>query len=274
MQLIEKELVRRRIAYDWYYYKEVTVLADNFSVRKRKLSINPEDRLLLRSPWNTPYFTRNYAVIARNLAERYGTQFIFDLKAYLTCSPYFHDKFYQGLLCNRLGIQTPPIYYFSNKKRVLWDLLPFPLVLKKRVSSRSRSNYLVSSAKELEDQLKKTTLHHHILQKYIDAKRDIRINVLKGKILYGFERGMFMHSDHRLYVKGGEPIKHIPSILKEYALKITKEIGLDFAGVDFLQGKDGRYYFLEVNSSPQFNRAQDIMPKKTAQLVVDEIVTS
>jgi tetrahydromethanopterin:alpha-L-glutamate ligase len=45
----------------------------------------------------------------------------------------------------------------------------------------------------------------------------------------------------------------VPVKLRDLAIQATKAVGLDFAGVDILHGKDGRYYVLEANSAPGAN---------------------
>ena len=59
----------------------------------------------------------------------------------------------------------------------------------------------------------------------------------------------------------------VPARLKELAIQATKAVGLDFAGVDILHGKDGRYYVLEANSAPGANGPQAVGIKKLANRI-------
>ena len=52
--------------------------------------------------------------------------------------------------------------------------------------------------------------------------------------------------------------KALLSILKEVAIAATKACSLDFAGVDCLEGQDGRVYVLELNSSPGLDGQRSI----------------
>lgn len=275
MQLIEQELAQRKIPFDTYFFKNMVITDNVICIGDTKLAIQPTDRILIRNSWNSPYFTRDYSMLARQIIEAYPSQIVFDAGIFEKHIPYFLDKLYQAFFYRRLGIRTPAVWYFPRSGSVQWDTLPFPCVLKKRISSRSRANFLINTKQELEDRLPTIPLHTYLIQEYINAKRDIRLNILKGKVLYAFERTMQMHTeDNRLYVKGGKPLKTIPPELEEAVQTVSREVGADFAGIDFLEGMDGTYYLIETNLSPQFYRAQDIMPLKTARLVVDEIINS
>ncbi|MCR4264370.1 MAG: hypothetical protein NUV98_06665 [Candidatus Roizmanbacteria bacterium] len=273
IKLIEQELVRRGVSVEKNYFKNVTVVGNTIVVRNKKLAVLPSDRILIRNAWNSPFFTRDYTILAREIIKTYSGQVVFDTHVHQEHIPFFLDKLYQAFLYQRISLKTPRVWYFSHERHIEWDKLLFPCVLKKRISSRSRANFLIQNKQELIDQLALVKLHEYLIQEYIDAKRDVRLNVLRGKVLYAFERTMRIHEeDHRLYVKGGRPLARVPKTLEKMALAVVHATGTDFAGVDFLQGKDGLYYLIETNLSPQFNRAQDIMPVKTAELVVDEIL--
>ncbi|MBI4136793.1 hypothetical protein HY469_01910 [Candidatus Roizmanbacteria bacterium] len=273
IKLIEQELFRRHVPFEKNYFKNVSVIENELFVRGKKFAIDRTGKILIRNAWNSPFFTRDYTILAREIIKAYGSQVVFDTHVHQEHIPFFLDKLYQAFLYNRLALNTPRVWYFSHERHIAWDNLVFPCVLKKRISSRSRANFLIEDKQELINMLLTVKLHEYLIQEYIDAKRDVRINMLNGRALYAFERTMRIHEeDHRLYVKGGIPLEHVPKELDGMAQKLVTETGIDFAGVDFLQGKDGKYYLIETNLSPQFNRAEDIMPVKTAELVVDEIL--
>ena len=47
----------------------------------------------------------------------------------------------------------------------------------------------------------------------------------------------------------GNPVKHLPRVYRSAAVRATKVMGLEIAGVDMLEGRDGPK-ILEINSSP------------------------
>jgi hypothetical protein len=273
IKLVEQELRKRSISYDLYGFKTVSIRPTGMFVCGKKLIVKKSDRIFMRSPFNAPYYTRDYAAIARHMVQEYYDSIVFDREVYIKHLPYYEDKLYQALLYDRLSVPTPRIWYFSEKRQIVWETLVYPIVLKKRISSRSRGNYLITSKNELEERIRSIRLHDYLLQEYIEAESDIRLNVLKGKVLYAMKRNMHVREHNRLAVQGVVPLKKPPSELVSYALTITKAMGADFAGIDFLKSKKGRYFVIESNLSPQFHRAGDIMPIKTAQLLVDAIVT-
>ena len=91
-----------------------------------------------------------------------------------------------------------------------------------------------------------------VLQEYIEESRgrDIRTIVVGGKVLASMRRtakaGEFRSNLHR----GGLAVKvALPKAYRAAAVAATRVMGLEVAGVDMLEGKDGPK-ILEINSSP------------------------
>ncbi|MEK7529100.1 MAG: RimK family alpha-L-glutamate ligase [Patescibacteria group bacterium] len=108
---------------------------------------------------------------------------------------------------------------------------------------------LVSAMDFLSSAVKNNLL---IIQEYIkEAKgKDIRIFVIGGKVVAAMERkakkGEFRSNFHR---GGSIRIADLFDEERDLALRATKAIGLDYAGVDVLRTNDGPKV-LEVNSNP------------------------
>lgn len=99
------------------------------------------------------------------------------------------------------------------------------------------------------------------------------------------------HQDWRLFVCGGRVvasmIRHgedwitniklgaraeaaIPSqALTDLAVRAAACVGADYAGVDIIQARDGRFLVLEVNSMPAWNGLQRVTSLKLSDTVVD-----
>jgi ribosomal protein S6--L-glutamate ligase len=91
-----------------------------------------------------------------------------------------------------------------------------------------------------------------ILQEYIaESKgRDYRAIVVGGRVVAAMRRqakkGEFRSNLHR----GGLGVRvELPKAYRQAAISAAKVMGLEVAGVDMLQGKDGPK-ILEINSSP------------------------
>jgi ribosomal protein S6--L-glutamate ligase len=91
-----------------------------------------------------------------------------------------------------------------------------------------------------------------VLQEYVrESKgRDVRVIVVGGRVIAGMRRvakaGEFRSNLHR----GGRGDKVVlPRTYRSVAIRATKAMGLEVAGVDMLEGRSGPK-ILEINSSP------------------------
>jgi glutathione synthase/RimK-type ligase-like ATP-grasp enzyme len=64
-----------------------------------------------------------------------------------------------------------------------------------------------------------------------------------------------------------QPIK-LSGEMEELALKATRLVNLDYAGVDLMRAEDGRTYVVEINSIPGWRGLQ----KTTDQNIADQII--
>jgi len=104
------------------------------------------------------------------------------------------------------------------------------------------------------------------------------------------------HKDWRLFVCGGRVvasmIRHganwitniklgaraevaIPSQeLADLAVSAAACVGADYAGVDIIQGRDGRFLVLEINSMPAWNGLQKVTSLRLSDYVVDAFLAA
>jgi glutathione synthase/RimK-type ligase-like ATP-grasp enzyme len=67
----------------------------------------------------------------------------------------------------------------------------------------------------------------------------------------------------------------IPSqALVDLALRSASCVGADYAGVDIIQARDGRFLVLEVNSMPAWNGLQQVTRVNISDFVVDAFLTA
>ncbi|NCA95919.1 MAG: ATP-grasp domain-containing protein, partial [Methanomicrobia archaeon] len=90
-----------------------------------------------------------------------------------------------------------------------------------------------------------------LIQEYIGVHpgEDFRINILGNKFAVGVRR--YNKDDFRSNVnQGGKMYKaFINHKMRKAAIKATKAVGADFAGVDVVLGRLGKPYVIEVNSN-------------------------
>ena len=133
------------------------------------------------------------------------------------------------------------------------DEIGFPMIVKEAYGSFGEQVYLANDKESLNKIVDSIGYKDFLLQEFIASSkgRDIRINVVGDKAIVSMLREN--KNDFRSNISsGGTGTKFDPK--PEYldlAVKASKALGLDFAGVDVLFGKDGPI-ICEVNSNPQF----------------------
>lgn len=113
--------------------------------------------------------------------------------------------------------------------------------------------------------------HDFIVQKYYPESNgeDIRILVIGNEVIAGMKRyphkGDFRSNIHQ----GGwaEGIK-ISAYYKTLARKAVKALGLDIAGVDIIETKDGPV-IIEVNASPGFEGMEKVTGLNIAGKIIN-----
>lgn len=174
-------------------------------------------------------------------------------------------KTFEGVGYNNLG-------FVENATRVLG----LPVIIKEAYGSFGAQVYLASSLGEAKEIV--TSLGHKdfIMQEFIAESRgrDVRVNIVGGRVVSAMER--YNNNDFRSNISNGGSMRNIelsPEIEKA-ALVAAEAIGLDFAGVDVLFGKDGPIV-CEVNSNPHFKSSLECtgvdMSEKIIEYILEQI---
>ncbi len=153
--------------------------------------------------------------------------------------------------------------------------LGFPLVVKECCGSFGREVYLAKNISSLRE----IVAHHGnvplLFQELIRESfgRDIRINVVGGRVVAAMLRES-TNGDFRSNITlGGCAYSYSPSD-EERALAISaaEMLGLDFAGVDILFGKDDTPILCEVNSNAHFKSTLDYTGVNMADHIMTHII--
>jgi ribosomal protein S6--L-glutamate ligase len=169
------------------------------------------------------------------------------------------DKMRALQLLSRFGIDIPRTVmcrYRSEVPQALEQVGGLPCIVKLLQGTQGVGVLIANSMEEVQGMLDTLwTLGQEILiQELIEESRgrDVRALVIGGRVVAAMRRqartGDFRSNMHR----GGEgrPVELSPEYA-EVAIKGARVIGLDVAGVDMLEAKDGPK-IMEVNSSPGF----------------------
>lgn len=132
--------------------------------------------------------------------------------------------------------------------------LGYPMVVKECYGSFGQQVFLVNSRDEMKEILNEIKNRPCLFQEYIAASKghDIRIQMTGNRAVAAMHR--FNQHDFRANItNGGSMEAYEPDAAQiEMAQTAVKELGLDFAGVDILFGKDGEPVLCEVNSNAHF----------------------
>ena len=111
--------------------------------------------------------------------------------------------------------------------------------------------------------------HPLIIQKYVkNPGRDIRVFVIDGEVAGAVYKYLPDNSWKSNVAQGGRMVEEaICEEVRGLALKATEVMGLDYAGIDILEGPDGPVV-LEVNASPGWQGIKSATGKNFAEMIV------
>lgn len=171
--------------------------------------------------------------------------------------PYF-GKLSQGFLFAINNVPTPDLITSFSNQTLLQALQAadwkFPFVLKHNDGIRGLHNYLVKDSAELTSTLAQDK-EGFVAQPFVENIGELRVltfgsnrqplvfkkNAIAGAYLNNTHQG---GSAEMLQVADVEPTMY------EAAMRAAELTGRDVGGVDVLLATDGKYYVLEVNSTP------------------------
>ena len=151
-----------------------------------------------------------------------------------------------------------------------------PMVIKEAYGSFGEQVYLAKSLEEVNKIIDQIGYKDFLMQEYIASSkgRDIRINVVGNKAIVSMLREN--KNDFRSNISNGgtgSKFEPKPEYL-ELAVKASKALGLDFAGVDVMFGPDDEPIICEVNSNPQFASTLQYTGVNLAEVIADYILNN
>ena len=167
------------------------------------------------------------------------------------------------------GVGYKSTDFVENATRVLG----LPMIIKESYGSFGAQVYLVEDAISAKKTV--TSLGHKdfIMQEFISESkgRDVRVNVVGGKVVSSMER--YNDNDFRSNITNGGKMKQcqLSPEAEAVAIRATELIGLDFAGVDILYGKNGPIV-CEVNSNPHFKSSLECTGVDMSEKIMDYIL--
>ncbi len=146
--------------------------------------------------------------------------------------------------------------------------LNFPLIVKGTRGSRGRSVFKIDNVEDL----KKLYLEigpKILIQPYLSIKFDYRVFCVGDNVVGVIKR---YNSDDNFLTNvsagGKAEVSDLPDEVKELCIKAKNIAKTEISGVDIIEYQ-GKYYVLEVNTSPQFQGFEKATGKNIAKEIVD-----
>ena len=176
-----------------------------------------------------------------------------------------------------------PLLYYHNAAEdddfinFIISKFKFPFVFKECFGSFGQQVYLVNNIDELKNKIKSVDVWPYIIQEFIKSSygKDLRLYVVGGEVKASMKRENTA-GDFRANIEvGSHGIIYNPNYKQiEMAVKVSKELGLDFGGIDLLFGENDEPIFCEANSNAYFNELNKVANVKIEDYIFDYIVNS
>ncbi len=154
--------------------------------------------------------------------------------------------------------------------------LGYPMVIKECRGSFGTGVHLVNNDEETSLLVQELGSAPCIVQEYIKESfgRDIRVSVVGGKAVAAMLR-QGRDGDFRSNLTLGGHFAQIEPTNEQLSIAVdaAMALGLDFAGVDVLFGKDDEPIICEVNSNAHFKTTFDCTGVNMAELIIDHIIS-
>jgi MvdC family ATP-grasp ribosomal peptide maturase len=111
-----------------------------------------------------------------------------------------------------------------------------------------------------------------IFQPYIDKEYELRIVYIDGEFFTGMINNS-ENADWRIAREGYFwSAYELPDSVKKNLTSMMKEMGLYIGAIDMIKGKDGQYYFLEVNPQGEWGMLQKELGFPIAEKIADNLI--
>lgn len=171
------------------------------------------------------------------------------------------DKLHTHQILVEHGISTPATLLgrFPLDLDMVESRIGFPVVVKTLQGTCGTGVFMAKdrqSFKDVMDLIAETSSGVQIIfQKFIEAShgRDLRLLVCGGKVIATMERRAADGGFKANFSTGGSVQSFVPDrVAVDMALRTSRALGLDFAGVDLLFDEGGGYTVCEANAMPGF----------------------
>ena len=269
---------------------QVKRLTEEFEKQNCKVTVRKNNELLAyikdgNIVSNLPHF--DYVLYldkdryVAEMLERCGHRLFNASKAIVLCD----DKMLTHITLSNAGIKMPTTisstlcYRDNGNRNYLKDVektLGFPLIVKENYGSLGRQVYLVENSAELKEIEDKLIHIPHIFQKFIASSKgkDYRVIVIGHKVVAYMKRENKNSYLSNLATGGSASVVELPQSFLDVAVKASEILGLDYCGVDILEGEHGEPIVSEVNSNAFYEGIEKTTKINVAKAYVDYILSN
>ena len=213
------------------------------------------------------------------LLEKAGYKLYNSIDSIIKCD----DKMLTHICLANEGIKMPTtisstLCYTDNGNRdylvEVIDKIGLPMIVKENYGSLGKQVYLANNYEELLEIENKLIHIPHIFQQFIADSRgkDYRIIVIGGKVIAYMKRENPNSYLSNLATGGTASKVELPKIFLDTAEKCAKILGLDYCGVDILEGENGEPIVSEVNSNAFYEGIEKTTGVNVAGCYVDYLL--
>jgi len=213
------------------------------------------------------------------LLEKAGYKLYNSIDSIIKCD----DKMLTHICLSNEGIKMPTsisstLCYTDNGNRdylkPVIEKIGLPMIVKENYGSLGKQVYLVNDYKELLEIENKLIHVPHIFQEYIECSKgkDFRIIVIGGKVIAYMKRENKNSYLSNLATGGTASKVDLPKEYLETAVKAANILGLDYCGVDILEGPNKEPIISEVNSNAFYEGIEKTTGINVAGCYVDYLL--
>lgn len=260
-----KEAAEKVADTDFYYYQELAAQALPVIKLKRH---TPDSILIARQPYTANQVEQNYVPYLAALLDTYSFKKVFDGNLYKKSFVEYEDKYYHSHLFQKLDMPYADMQDVSQPESI-----NFPIIAKKRLSSRAESNFILRSKDELQRFIFANDATQFMFQTFHDLAADYRVLILNHQLVGIAKRQVVIKYGYKATVKV-DSAGTVPQEIIDQCIALTKHLGCDLCGFDVAETKDGTLFFIEYNTSPQFVGYQRETGKDLAAEIVQSLINS
>lgn len=213
------------------------------------------------------------------MLEKNGYKLFNNIEAISKCD----DKMLTHICLSNAGIKMPStisstLCYTDNGNRDYLDTIiktiGLPMIVKENYGSLGKQVYLAKTKERLLE-LENRLIHvPHLYQEFISSSvgKDYRIIVINNKVVAYMRRVNKKSYLSNLAAGGTAEACELPQSYLDMAEKASKILGLDYCGVDILEGPNGEPILSEVNSNAFYEGIEKTTGINVAGCYVDYLI--